>query len=70
MAVRGLEEKQEIINKIKEIYPSSFEHNKELRIPINGLEIKLSLTCAKETISPKSAIDITEIDKILEKLDV
>lgn len=47
---KGQEEKQIIATKILETFPNSFIVDKDIRIPINGLEIKVSLTCAKDVI--------------------
>lgn len=50
MAAKGSEEKNIITSKLMEIFPNAFEHEKVLRIPINGVEIKVALTCAKDNI--------------------
>ena len=51
---RGAIAKQEVINKIKEVFPEAFEYGKELRVPINEdgtrVEIKITLTCAKTNV--------------------
>lgn len=54
MAARGAEEKLTIQSKILEIFEGSFTYNdgKEIRIPINGLQIKVALTAAKDNVEP------------------
>lgn len=51
---KGAIAKQEVINKIKEVFPDAFEYGKELRIPIDEdgvrVEIKVTLTCAKTNV--------------------
>lgn len=51
---KGAIAKQEVINKIKEIFPDAFEYGKELRIPMDEdgvrVEIKVTLTCAKTNV--------------------
>ena len=47
---RGQEEKEQIKQKIMEVFDGAFEDGKTIRIPINGLEIKITLTAAKEAI--------------------
>ena len=47
---RGQEEKEIIKNKIFEMFPDSFEYEKVIRIPINDVEIKVALTCAKDNV--------------------
>ena len=52
MASRGAEEKQIVINKIKEVFPEAFEYDKTIRIPIGDVQIKVALTCAKDNVEP------------------
>ena len=51
---KGAIAKQEVINKIKEVFPDAFEYGKELRIPMDEdgvrVEIKVTLTCAKTNV--------------------
>lgn len=52
---RGAEAKQNVMNKIMEVFPDAFLYgSKELRIPMqeNGerVEIKVALTCAKTNV--------------------
>lgn len=51
---RGAEAKQNVMNKIMEVFPDAFIYGKELRIPLqeNGerVEIKVALTCAKTNV--------------------
>ena len=53
---RGQEEKEQIKQKIMEIFDGAFEDGKTIRIPINGLEIKVTLTAAKDVIGNGSAV--------------
>ena len=52
MASRGAEEKQMVINKIKEVFPEAFEYDKTIRIPIGDVQIKVTLTAAKDNVEP------------------
>ena len=52
MAARGQEEKQKVLDKIKEVFPEAFEYDKVLRIPIGDVQIKVALTCAKDNVEP------------------
>ncbi len=47
---RGAEEKQIVLDKIKEVFPDAFECDKVLRIPVGDVEIKVALTCAKDCV--------------------
>ena len=49
---KGAEEKQMVINKIKEVFPEAFEYDKVIRIPIGDVQIKIALTCAKDNVEP------------------
>ena len=49
---RGAEEKQIIIDKIKEVFPEAFEYDKVIRIPIGDVQIKVALTAAKDNVEP------------------
>ena len=49
---KGAEEKQIVIDKIKEVFPEAFEYDKVIRIPIGGVQIKVALTCAKDNVEP------------------
>ena len=49
---RGAEEKQIIIDKIKEVFPEAFEYDKTIRIPIGDVQIKVTLTAAKDNVEP------------------
>ena len=49
---RGAEEKQIIIDKIKEVFPEAFEYDKVIRIPIGDVQIKGALTTAKDNVEP------------------
>lgn len=56
---RGAIAKEKITQKILEMFENSFPYGKELRIPLeeNGerVEIKVTLTCAKENVGGNSA---------------
>ena len=52
MAARGQEEKLIVINKIKEVFPEAFEYDKTIRIPIGDVQIKVTLTAAKDNVEP------------------
>ena len=47
---RGQEEKLIVINKIKEVFPEAFEYDKTIRIPIGDVQIKVTLTAAKDNV--------------------
>lgn len=47
---RGADEKEVITQKILETFSNSFVYGKEIRIPINDVQIKVTLTCAKENV--------------------
>ena len=49
---RGQEEKLIVINKIKEVFPEAFEYDKTIRIPIGDVQIKVTLTTAKDNVEP------------------
>ena len=49
---KGAEEKQMVINKIKEVFPEAFEYDKTIRIPIGDVQIKVALTAAKDNVEP------------------
>jgi hypothetical protein len=52
--VKGAIAKQEVLTKLKEIFPDAFEYGKEFRIPMmedgQRVEIKIALTCAKTNV--------------------
>ena len=49
---RGQEEKQIVIDKIKEVFPEAFEYDKTIRIPVGDVQIKVTLTAAKDNVEP------------------
>ena len=49
---KGAEEKQIVIDKIKEVFPEAFEYDKTIRIPIGDIQIKVALTAAKDNVEP------------------
>lgn len=50
MAAIGSEEKEIVKQKILEVFSNSFVYDKEIRIPLNGRQIKVTLTCAKVNV--------------------
>lgn len=63
---RGAEAKQNVMDKIMEIFPDAFIYGKELRIPMqeNGerVEIKIALTCAKTNVGGEDAPDASGVE--------
>ena len=64
---RGAEEKQIIIDKIKEVFPEAFEYDKTIRIPIGDIQIKVTLTAAKDNVEPggDAAVPGTKATKVV-----
>ena len=64
---RGQEEKLIVINKIKEVFPEAFEYDKTIRIPIGDIQIKVSLTAAKDNVEPggDAAVPGTKATKVV-----
>ena len=58
---RGAEEKDVITQKILETFPNSFIYNKEIRIPINDVQIKVTLTCAKENVEAGAGVGASAV---------
>lgn len=54
MAAKGAIAKEEVLQKILEVFPGSFKYEKEIRVPMveNGepLQIKITLTAAKNMV--------------------
>ena len=50
MAIRGANEKLEIQNKILEIFPGAFLYDKHIRVPMGDVQIKITLTTAKNNV--------------------
>ena len=67
MASRGAEEKQIVIDKIKEVFPEAFEYDKTIRIPIGDVQIKVALTAAKDNVEPggDAAVPGTKATKVV-----
>ena len=61
MASKGAEEKQMVIDKIKEVFPEAFEYDKVIRIPIGDVQIKVALTCAKDNVEPGGDVAVPGI---------
>ena len=55
---KGADEKLQITKKILSTFDGSFLYNdgKEVRIPIGDVQIKVTLTCAKENVEPEGTI--------------
>ena len=47
---RGADEKELITSKLLEVFDGAFIYGKEIRIPVNDVQIKVTLTCAKENV--------------------
>ena len=64
---RGAEEKQIIIDKIKEVFPEAFEYDKAIRMPIGDVQIKVALTAAKDNVEPggDAAVPGTKATKVV-----
>lgn len=67
MAAKGSEEKTLVIEKLMELFPEAFEHEKVLRIPIGEVEIKVSLTCAKDNIRQAAAVPLNTLSEPTEE---
>lgn len=76
MAARGTESKNNIFNKLKEVYPNAFweDEGKILRIPVDeggtSIEIKVTLTAAKNILGSgevESAFPAAPVEKTAEK---
>ena len=67
MASRGAEEKQIVIDKIKEVFPEAFEYDKTIRIPVGDVQIKVVLTAAKDNVEPggDAAVPGTKATKVV-----
>ena len=50
MATRGANEKLEIHKKILEMFPGAFPYDKHIRVPIGDVQIKITLTTAKNNV--------------------
>lgn len=75
MAARGSYSKEQVTNKILEMFSGSFINGKEVRIPMiedgNEIQIKVTLTAAKENISnPNACGDDNEVAGTVASADV
>ena len=50
MAMRGANEKLEIQKKILEMFPGAFLYDKHIRVPMGDVQIKITLTTAKNNV--------------------
>lgn len=64
MAAIGAEEKEIIKNKILEMFNGSFLYEKEIRIPLNDRQIKVTLTCAKVNVDPPNGAVPASVDTV------
>ena len=64
MAAIGAEEKEIIKNKILEMFNGSFCYDKEIRIPLNDRQIKVTLTCAKVNVDPPDGEVSASVDTV------
>ena len=75
---RGSDEKEIVTQKILETFSNSFVYGKEIRVPVGDVQIKITLTCAKENVSagadsaiPGAAPAVTNaFDTVAEKEEV
>lgn len=51
MAIRGAEEKKYVTDVILNAFDKAFVHGKEIRIPVGEMQIKVTLTAAKDIVS-------------------
>ena len=65
---RGQEEKEQIKQKIMEVFDGAFEDGKTIRIPINGLEIKITLTANDD--EQKIFDSVNSMGKTLSNADI
>lgn len=67
MAARGTVAKERIMDKLKETFPGMFLNGKEIRIPMldanEVVEIKISLTCAKDNLGEYAGFEVEEAPK-------
>lgn len=50
--MRGANEKLSVQNQILSAFPGSFIYGKEIRVPVGEVQIKITLTCAKDNVEP------------------
>lgn len=75
---RGSDEKEFVTQKILETFENSFLYGKEIRIPIGDVQIKATLTCAKENVSAgadtaipgTTSAEPNAFDTVTEKVEV
>ena len=58
---RGAEEKQMVIDKIKEVFPEAFEYDKTIGIPVGDIQIKVALTAAKDIVAPGGDVAVPRV---------
>ena len=65
---KGTLEKEKVTNVILNTFEGAFLYNggKEIRIPINDVEIKVTLTCAKDNVGGAEATSVEETEPLLE----
>lgn len=50
MAARGAAEKAEVQSKILALFPNAFPYDKHIRVPVGDVQIKITLTAAKDIV--------------------
>lgn len=48
---KGDVEKKKVLAKILEVFPNSFEYEKNIYVTVDGVQIKLAMTCPKVEIA-------------------
>ena len=61
---KGAEEKQIVIDKIKEVFPEAFEYDKTIRIPVGDIQIKVALTAAKDIVEPGGDVAVPGVKAV------
>jgi hypothetical protein len=71
MGVKGAEEKNKVFNIIKGTFKESFWEieGKILRIPVNGIELKIQITAAKENLKGHEEVPANLSELTLDELD-
>ena len=59
MAIRGANEKLEIQKKILEMFPGAFPYDKHIRVPMGDVQIKITLTAAKDILGGGNATNVS-----------
>lgn len=59
---KGALEKEQVIAKLKEVFPNMFEYEKSYRIPVGDVQIKIALSCAKENVEIGADVAVPGIE--------